>query len=1152
MNYIILISIFITCSIDVINGNTHWMVTESGLIQPRVESPFELARPYDLLAFLNQETYWNDVIDIYHDLSKRQTLIDQLWSDIDENTHISSQMLSDDNCLKAGQLKQLDWYVAFSEDGSSRNIPEQDYQLGNPLYRQDTDVPDCKKISSLIYSMSAFEHLEGMIRRENLTITPELYLPDKVSPIMTVDQFGHWLSGVLRKNSSSWLHYNMASLYWRVRGNAPKAMECSRRAIHYAPREYKDIALLNMGIIFHLSKMAEDAVIVLNAAVDHNPNFYLSHFQLANAYAVLCDFNNSNKHLDHCLKLNPNFDVAVKHKHGAVCLANVWKKLLVVKVALNKLRDELSVYTQKEAQMHNSQSLLLKVIKHEEDYDYRDNVKNCQKMTALTGLDIISFKLKSDKYSLINYFLDGSMYADLWSDKTSLHAVDSAYSLQRLVRHIEKHTNLASDITVQWEMLKAAEEKALKERTVPSPLPDIQKSKPRTEVHTKHVPKKNDKKSSSHIEDDTKAFESGAPMYPPTLKISRNIEDFDKDPEWPSNRFCKEVSPNLPENVEAIFQVFMPFENKGIRIGTLLTEKLGVSASEEYELPWHPPSCPHDKVAAAFTQKKSQKNQLISEVVTTDYLRQKLLEYVANGNVDLVKHMQDAEIGQRIYAAMQKKLAPKWILNTLSSLYWRVRGNNLNALNCLLSGTKTVPARYKDIVLVSLASVCLEMGYFDEALAAAEEAFRISLYEPATNFILAEVNMLIKHRNTHMFHLKQVVRVDKEFMGGLARNLLYGWACIMKQVNELAEMGYNSEDCTQIEPGTDVVCEKDGSNCHTTNLQCSNKQGKADTSTIVRLLELKDEKKRKSEEDNMDESIFDPYIVNMPSDRTNVLGHKLNYNRMIITMENLLKGCGPRGCYSLQAEDLALKKDDCAYHHLQLGYWLHIVSFKEPFTDTKLRIPAEIIAMPPSNKEVPECQLNMDTSQDFFLERISQVDTEGWEPVISLMHQFAEMFDYYDYITLGAKIAKYVETKPRSWVGALSAGWWCGTSGRGACAVRCLAAAFARAPPDHAAHALRALAALLHTHSKQRDAKEIAYLSFYMMPKSKDEAFLVAVSHTCLAEYEKAVWMYRYALTFDDKFLPAKACLHATMCLMFYGDNAKGQASEEFRFRCIL
>lgn len=43
----------------------------------------------------------------------------------------------------------------------------------------------------------------------------------------------------------------------------------------------------------------------------------------------------------------------------------------------------------------------------------------------------------------------------------------------------------------------------------------------------------------------------------------------------------------------------------------------------------------------------------MSEVVATDYLRNKLLEYVGDGDASVVKNMQDAEIGQRIYAAMQ-------------------------------------------------------------------------------------------------------------------------------------------------------------------------------------------------------------------------------------------------------------------------------------------------------------------------------------------------------------------------------------------------------------------------------------------------------------------------------------------------------------------
>lgn len=46
--------------------------------------------------------------------------------------------------------------------------------------------------------------------------------------------------------------------------------------------------------------------------------------------------------------------------------------------------------------------------------------------------------------------------------------------------------------------------------------------------------------------------------------------------------------------------------------------------------------------------------QIAVEVVQTDFLRQKLLEYVGNGNIEAASHMQDAEIGQRIHVAMKK------------------------------------------------------------------------------------------------------------------------------------------------------------------------------------------------------------------------------------------------------------------------------------------------------------------------------------------------------------------------------------------------------------------------------------------------------------------------------------------------------------------
>lgn len=1145
MKYIELWLMFSFCTIG-IHGQTHWMVTEGGLIQPRLDSPFDIAHPYDLLAFLNQDTRWDNIINIHHDLTKRQNIIKNLWAGIERDTDVTTLLAEESNCIKVDQLNALDWYTSFLEDGKAK-ISNHELLMQNVKYG-DSEVPDCKKISSLTFSMCVFEHLESMKQRDNLSASPEMSLPEDLSSEMTADQFGEWLAGILKRNSSSWLHYNMASLYWRVRGIAPKAIECSRRAVHYAPREYKDIALLSMGLILHRSKMTEDAIIVLGAATDHDPQCPINHFVLANAFAILGDYNSSVKHYDICLRLNPSFELAEKHKSGVLCHKFVWNKMKSIQDTLKNLREEITQYSQREAHWLKAQTTLLRTMKHPEDYDFMDVDKNYDRMSELTGLNIKELKKEGDKYSLIQYFLDGPSYSGDWLKEKGFHALESAYNLQRLVKHIGRHTNILTDNLLQEDYLNPSDKEILKEigptPTFPNLFPDIIKPNPFMEIkeNKPEQTKQGDKKPSA-TENIESMFEydTGIVLYPSTLKISRTTEDFDKEPEWPSNRLCKETAKTFPDNFEAIYQVFLPFENKGIRLRSLLTDKIGVSAQTEHELPWHPPICPNDKEATAFTQKKSQKTNIVSEIIVTDYLRQKLLEYVGDGDADSVRHVQDAEIGQRIYAAIQMNLAPKWLLYTISSLYWRVRGNNVNALHCILTASRTVETKYKDIVLVSLASVYLEMGYFDEALTAAEEAIKLNLYEPATNFLLAELNMIKKYRMTHMFHLKQVIRVEPNFMNGLARSLLHGWACLFRQLNILQGLELNDGDiCTQVEPGMSMVCEKDGSNCHLTNVQCYSSQER-ESSTLVRMLELKDDNIQGAEVDDVDEHVFDHFVLNMPEDRSDKQAHQKNYDSMMKTVDKALKGCGKKGCHSIQPEDLEMKEEDCTYQQLELGYWLHVTSFRQLFSEADPRLAADILSMPPSNKKIPDCRLNVNPSEDFFLERFTNVDTEGWEPLLSLMHEFAEMFNFYDYVTLGAKIARYLEIRGESWSGAAAAGWWCGAGGRSACAVRCLAAAHARAPPAHAPHAARALAAILHIQSKQQDAKQVAYLSFYAQPKNKIEAFLVGVSHTYLAEYEPAVWMYRYALTFDDKFLPAKACLHATMCLMLFGEAAKAK-----------
>lgn len=50
---------------------------------------------------------------------------------------------------------------------------------------------------------------------------------------------------------TSWVLNTAASLYWRVKGNAKRAIDCLRIALHYAPYNFKDIPLTSLANILH-------------------------------------------------------------------------------------------------------------------------------------------------------------------------------------------------------------------------------------------------------------------------------------------------------------------------------------------------------------------------------------------------------------------------------------------------------------------------------------------------------------------------------------------------------------------------------------------------------------------------------------------------------------------------------------------------------------------------------------------------------------------------------------------------------------------------------------------------------------------------------------------------------------------------------------
>jgi len=81
--------------------------------------------------------------------------------------------------------------------------------------------------------------------------------------------------------------FSLAGFYWRLKGNTYQAIECYRRAAHFAPLLYKDVAYIALANVMLDIEALEEAAIFARAAVDIRPHevgvcsvIFSSHYQI--------------------------------------------------------------------------------------------------------------------------------------------------------------------------------------------------------------------------------------------------------------------------------------------------------------------------------------------------------------------------------------------------------------------------------------------------------------------------------------------------------------------------------------------------------------------------------------------------------------------------------------------------------------------------------------------------------------------------------------------------------------------------------------------------------------------------------------------------------------------------------------------------------
>lgn len=253
-----------------------------------MDSVYQLDKPHDLMALLGQEDRTYQAELLREELFKKKVEFEHR-DDKDSGTFIEEKLYATDpDCLKVGRkVTSMAIFESTHSDLESYGIDLNQVMLSAELGKRE---PDCSK-SPLDFSMQTFEHLTGLQSRSSLTMEPESTLEHLIPTDMDLKSFANWVGFNLEKDTTSWISYNLATLYYRIIGNAAQALECCRRALQFSPKETKTIALVNLGNILTHSHQQEDGIIVLHAAVDHNPSDPIAHYTLANSYALIGDLN---------------------------------------------------------------------------------------------------------------------------------------------------------------------------------------------------------------------------------------------------------------------------------------------------------------------------------------------------------------------------------------------------------------------------------------------------------------------------------------------------------------------------------------------------------------------------------------------------------------------------------------------------------------------------------------------------------------------------------------------------------------------------------------------------------------------------------------------------------------------------------------------
>ncbi|XP_067656213.1 tetratricopeptide repeat protein 17-like isoform X4 [Haliotis asinina] len=681
------------------SGFMHWVVTEDGRVQSQADSVFNLRRPYDLVEFMKQEERATTINILKKELQIRKHEIDK---NEDRDTGLEQRFYkTDPNCVEAGKpLPEFDLYISTVLPLENKGIRPDEHIEVNANLPENPMAPVCLDVTDLNYSIHAFEHLEGLKDRQNLSGTPELGLKNAITHRENVDDYGHLVYEALQKNKTSWVLYNMAAFYWRIKGDPYHSIECVRRALHYSPRSQKDVALISLANVLHRARYSNEAAIIVHAALDVSKELNVNHFTLGNIYAVLGEYNKSVICFENTLKIQPDFEAAAKRKHAVLCHSKLEAALEAQHRSLQKTLKELKEYQRKHDHWQTQQDKL--------DFEQVSPEVKAAQQIAYETQKIKVMPSEIGEYCRMEGRDGKQVLVCSWSKRGPMD-FDSHSSK---IKEGEKGSDY------------------------------IQKRSKKQVDYSKPV---------------------RPPMYSKNKVITTKTNMEHMIEEWPQKEECDTYVQKVPDPRNLTTTYLSP-ENKGFEVKALLTEAQNLKPGGEHPLPWYPPVCvplleipevdrrTYDHLKSMAYSEKSK----IPLKYNDPSMRPILLAHVNNAVVT------EEEVGQRILTALKENIGPGWVLYNLAGMYWRIIGNNYHGIECIRRSLHLVPDEYRDVPLVNLANIFYRYGRYDDAVTVLRDALSVNDWEPSTHFFFGNVLWATNNYTGAVWHYRRALEGDPD------------------------------------------------------------------------------------------------------------------------------------------------------------------------------------------------------------------------------------------------------------------------------------------------------------------------------------------------------------------------------------------------------